>query len=218
MTDDGKTAMGELFWGVAQLKPGVKARGERRVYAIGGKDVPEPACFSAAREALEAAGFAVFAPCVVEQRWKSHRRPGYLGRGEERVRLPPSAYPLFPGYLFFGWSSFDDWAIARHADGVTDVLHRGGPNDPPSLVPAWKMAHLAAVGEAIDHTPRKAVAGAGFVEGQRVEVLSGPFQGMIAKILKFKGKKRMKAFLDLEALGGRQGFSLDLDVGELKSA
>ncbi|MCW2319245.1 transcription antitermination factor NusG [Rhodoblastus acidophilus] len=201
------------FWGVAGLKTGIKALGERREFPFGRQSLPEPVCNAAAREGLEAAGFEVFAPAIVEQRWRSKRNG-------ERVKAKNAAFPLFPGYVFFGWNDFDHWCEAPHARGVSDVLRDGDKFSRPALVSRRTMLALLAAGPLIDSLVAARPAGAleVFDVGQRVTIKSGPFTGMIARILSFKGKKRMKAFLELEALqqaGRRQAFDLEVETCEL---
>jgi len=201
------------FWGVAGLKTGVKALGERREFSFGRQRLPEPACNAAAREGLEAAGFEVFAPAIVEQRWR-YKRNG------ERVKAKNAAFPLFPGYVFFGWNDFDHWCDATHARGVSEVLRDGDRFARPALVSHRTMTALLAAGPLIDSlaAAQQAAALEAFEVGQRVTIKSGPFAGMIARILSFKGKKRMKAFLELESLGTSglgQGFDLEVETCEL---
>ncbi|MCW2276364.1 transcription antitermination factor NusG [Rhodoblastus acidophilus] len=203
----GEGMMDRQFWGVAAVKQGVKALGERREFAFGARMLPEPACNAAAREALEAAGFDVFAPSIVEQRWRTSR----AGKQE---KAKAAAFPLFPGYLFFGWNDFDQWSAAPHVRGVVDVLRDGDRFSPPALIPRWKMIMLMAAGAMID-AAALVKAEPGLDVGAGVEIKSGPFAGMMAHITNFDGKKRMRAFLDLDALGGRQQFELKVDVSEL---
>ncbi|MCW2319199.1 transcription antitermination factor NusG [Rhodoblastus acidophilus] len=197
------------FWGVAGLKTGIKALGERREFPFGRQRLPEPVCNAAAREGLEAAGFEVFAPSIVEQRW-------HVKRDGARVGIK-TLVPLFPGYVFFGWGDCDGWRDAPHARGVADVLRDGDRFAPPALVSRRTMLMLLAAGEVI--TGMAQARPAPMLElGDRVEIKTGAFAGMIARVLSFKGKKRMKAFLELEALqqaGQRQAFDLEVETCEL---
>jgi len=202
--------MDRQFWGVAQVRVGVKALEPRREFAFGARMLPEPACNAAAREALEAAGFFVFAPSIVDHRWR-------VTRGGKREKAKAAAHPLFPGYVFFGWNEFDHWSVAPHVRGVAAVLRDGDRFAKPALIPRWKMIMLMAAGAMIDG----AAIGAESIDlgvGDRVEIGQDHhfFAGMTAKILAFKGRRRMKAFLQLEALGDGQAFTLEVATSELQ--
>ncbi|PPQ37093.1 hypothetical protein CH337_19890 [Rhodoblastus acidophilus] len=209
MTEERGGAMDRRFWGVAALKPGVKATGERREFPFGKQKLAEPASTAAAREGLVAAGFDAFAPAVVEDRW-------HVKRNGDRTRIK-TLVPLFPGYVFFGWSDCDGWRDAPHARGVADVLRDGDKFATPALVSRRTMLMLLAAGEVITGIAQARPVPA-LELGDRVEIRSGVFAGMIARILSFKGKKRMKAFLELEGLqqaGQRQAFDLEVETCEL---
>lgn len=135
-------------------------------------------------------GFQVFFP--VQRRNRVIRR-----------RKVQREYPLFPGYIFVMFDVKQDaWGDILETDGVIDFL-KGG--DRPSRVPASLVEHFmrAERAGAFDYT----VPTSSFKLGDDVEIKTGPFAGLIARIKNANAKKRVQIVLKI--LGGETTLSID---------
>lgn len=123
----------------------------------------------------------------------------------ERGRRIEKQSPLIPGYLFVHFDrERDGWEAIYDIDGVMDILSNA---DMPLRVPDADMERLKRAYEAgvFDYT-RPAALG----EGQPVEIMEGPFAGLIARVRCASPNKRVKVLL--EALG-----TIEIDLCALRA-
>ena len=107
--------------------------------------------------------------------------------------------PIFTGYVFVAFDRERDyWGQIKAVDGVIDILSNGHL---PVAVPKDLIDRLMRAQDAgvFDWTK----PGAAFTVNDEVEVVEGPFAGLIAKIKSATAKKRIKILL--------QGLTLDID-------
>ena len=127
---------------------------------------------------LDRQGFATYCPFI--RRRRSHAR-----RVEEVLR------PLFPGYLFVNVRSEQDcWRPILSTYGVRTLVRCG---DRPSLLDQRFIRALQAreVDGAVVRPPVP------YQIGQQVQVVVGPFEGLVATILSLDEKNRVTVLLDL---------------------
>ncbi|PTB88709.1 transcription/translation regulatory transformer protein RfaH [Pseudidiomarina aestuarii] len=102
--------------------------------------------------------------------------------------------PLFPGYLFVTLSNYDEqFHKIRHTFGVASLLRFGNK---PATLPAELIAQLreleADASPAVDYLNREHSPQV----GDLMEVMSGPFAGLLARILILDGDERCVVLLD----------------------
>lgn len=110
-----------------------------------------------------------------------------------RGRKVSAERALFTGYLFAQFDiERDGWGALLGIDGVIDILRN---NNIPIQVNAMLIDRLqrAEAGGAFDYTK----PGAGFVEGESVEIMEGPMAGIIATIKSARAKNRIKILANL---------------------
>lgn len=150
----------------------------QRFLGLGGSDTME--CFAAERSLIEA-GFETYVP--TERRMKIK-----LGRKVESVAA------LFGNYVFVRFDrERDSWPSSDidHIEGVLKVM--GIPARVPDLfIETLQRAEQAGT---FDYCAEKSP----FKQGDSVEIMEGPFAGIIAKIK--AARPRQKAKLLLQALG-----------------
>ena len=97
--------------------------------------------------------------------------------------------PLFPRYGFVWWAPGADYGPILRCKGVQDVLPNRVNPVPVSehLIEGLKLAETVGV---FDHTRPPRV-------GTRVEVMEGPFAGMIGKIARARAADRVKVMLKI---------------------
>jgi transcription antitermination factor NusG len=144
------------------------------------------------RDALGEAGLATYAPTET-----------YRAAATGRIRTRP----LIPGYLFADIRSDADLDLARGNHAVREVMHRDGrPVRAPAL--AIGAMVLLEAWHVFDRTWRPPVtrmckrryARSGLAEvrwskGQRVKLLTGPFQGFAAEVLATAREGRIEVLL-----------------------
>ena len=127
---------------------------------------------SLAKAHLERQGFTVFAPAVA--RTIRHARQFVTRHG-----------PLFPGYLFVRLElGRDRWRVINGTRGVRGLLTIG---DLPARVPDSVMAELLNLGEAATPLPPNAA----------LEIVSGPFTGLGARLQRLDGAARVTVLMQL---------------------
>jgi transcriptional antiterminator RfaH len=132
-----------------------------------------------AEENLKRQGFETFLPLV-----KAPKR--------RRGRWTESIAPFFPGYLFIHLDLMQqDSSTIRSTRGVLGLVRFGGY---PATVPAGLVEQLRAVTTSEEGVVRQEHL---FQAGDRVEILTGPFRGLPARILAENGKERVDLLLDL---------------------
>jgi transcription antitermination factor NusG len=141
---------------------------------------PEAWSFPVVRR-IENEGFETFVP-------RERRIIRFNGRKIERV------IPLLGSYIFVRFDrEADDWGVINPVDicGVHGLLRNA--DDLPIRVPDMAIEKLQRAEDqgAFDFTrPMSA-----FAEGEEVEILEGPFAGLIAKVRSCEPRKRAKLLL-----------------------
>lgn len=142
----------------------------------------QPHADAMARSHLERQGFLVFAPTLL--RTVRHAR--------QFITKPA---PLFPGYLFVQLDiGRDRWRAINGTRGVRGLLTVG---DTPARVPTAVIEELAAL-EA---------ANAALPEGAALEVVAGPFTGLMGTLQRLDGAGRVTVLLQL--IGAERAVSLE---------
>jgi transcriptional antiterminator RfaH len=135
-----------------------------------------------ARAHLERQGFSVFAPVLI--RTVRHARQFVTRR-----------VPLFPGYLFVRLElGRDRWRAVNGTRGVRALLTAG---DVPARVPLAVIEGLLAVEAARTELP----------EGASLEIVAGPFTGLVGRLSQLDGAARVTVLLQL--VGAERAVSVD---------
>lgn len=137
-------------------------------YAIASKPQRE----IAGADALSAAGYEAFTPV-------DYRRPGR--KTLANVQRKPVPVPMFRGYLF---AQFDriPWTVLRSSkDTLRGVVSMNGL---PIEIPAQQISAVRAIsGTAQPYSLASDTLRAKLpVPGQQVEIISGPFTGVLARV------------------------------------
>lgn len=106
-----------------------------------------------------------------------------------RGRRVETCNPVFGGYLFVSFDrERESWGSINAVDGVIEILRNGQiPSRVPDiLIDRLKNLDAAGVFDAANQLQ----------EGQSVEIMEGPFSGLIAKVKSATAKKRVKILLD----------------------
>lgn len=124
----------------------------------------------AVEEILRLRGVTCFVP--TEVKWRRHGR-----------KKTPVARPLLPRYLFIRCP--DPWDIVRamQGRGVCGVVCFDGV---PAAIPERAVESLASRSGAAVPT-RSARVHRAFTAGEKVEIVSGPFQGWCVELTEIKG-------------------------------
>jgi len=132
-----------------------------------------------AEENLQRQGFNTFLPRI-----KAARRR--RGRWHEVIE------PLFPGYLFIRLDLLlQDSSPIRSTRGALGLVRFGTD---PAVVPDELVAQLLANASDEAGVVRQEYL---FQPGDQVQILSGPFTGLPARILAETGEERVQLLLDL---------------------
>lgn len=174
-----------------ETKSASKARSNGRWYA----------CYTRARHekrvaaALQERGIECFLPVVPrESQWKDRRRT--------------VEWPMFPSYVF---GRFQLTLVDRilSVPGVVTLVRAAGR---PIAIPDEEIANVRRFSEAltledaeVEHIPY-------FAEGDAVEVLSGPFQGVRGVVIEDRGRQRV--LIGLKEIG--QGTVVDVKAATLR--
>ena len=121
---------------------------------------------------LRRQGFSVFAPTLT--RTVRHAR-----------RFVTKQAPLFPGYLFIALDlERDRWRAVNGTRGVRGILTAG---DRPARVPEPVVRELMALegSEAV------------WPEGAALEMVAGPFAGLVGRLVRLDGAARVTVLLQL---------------------
>jgi len=143
-----------------------------------------------ALEHLENQGFDAWLPLIEVQSLKSGK-------------LSLQSEPMFSRYLFIQLDlAKDNWASIRSTRGVHQLLRHG------QQISVVSDEVVQSLKQAIEvHSPQEF-----FKPGDRVQVIAGPFQGLVATFQKiltlFTGDERAIAMLDI--LGKAQMMNFDL--------
>lgn len=100
--------------------------------------------------------------------------------------------PLFPNYIFAGIETDDDWNATKACKGVSYILQNDGK---PAIIPnrTIEVLKMAEKSGAFDMRAGKSK----FQSGDNVEILTGPFTGLIAKVQSASPRKRVKILMKL---------------------
>jgi len=119
-------------------------------------------------------------------------RRQYDKRGTTFTRLRS----IFPGYLFVLLGNHEDrWSHVRKLPGFLDWLHTGGPLSPVACIQADAIAALGE--QELKLCTRGKNAFSQFGLGQDVRFRSGPFEGLLARIIAIEPGKRISVLRDL---------------------
>jgi transcription antitermination factor NusG len=144
------------------------------------------------RVLLDQMGLEVFLPMVLE--WSRSRR-----RTKEQVNL------LFPGYLFVSMSLARDLARVRWTPGVKCVI---GPQEHPSRVDSGLIEDLASRMGSRGYIVQRP----DLRPGDRVEVVRGPFAGLLGVVQTAStARERVRVLLSLF----ERGTAVELDGRDL---
>lgn len=150
-----------------------------------------------ARDEIKALGFEPFLP--IQTRSVVFRK--------KRVSVTES---LFTRYCFVAFdSNKDSYGAIKHCRGVEYLIENAGT---PTIVPnaAIEILKMAEKAGCFDFTRSKAK----FEPGDNVEILQGPFTGLIAKVQSASPRKRVKVLMNL--LGSQ--IPAEIDEEDLKEA
>lgn len=132
-----------------------------------------------AQEGLAGQGYDVFIPCI----WKTVRH----ARKIANVKAA-----LFPGYLFAGFDpALTRW---RTIDGTRGVVRLVKAGDTPLAAPAGLVETLKSASDADGMFQARPEA---LEPGDRVRILSGPFEEHLAVVDTLSGGDRVKLLLRL---------------------
>lgn len=141
--------------GRGSFHPSSVSRGELRWYCA----AAEPRRETAARDALEAAGFAAFLPMVA-----------VTVRHARKVRIEQRAF--FPGYLFVALDmSNPGWRLAAHTPRVRRLF--GQTPERPTPLPVGLIEHMLVVG--FDRPIVEDITPVLIKYGAKVRIADGPF-------------------------------------------
>ena len=112
---------------------------------------------------------------------------------------------LFPGYVFLISDHPDDLAESlRRVIGMTKLLKTGEEITPLAPQEIGLLQKLGKEDQEIEMST-------GIIEGDRVQILTGPLLGMEGMIKKIDRHKRM-AYLDVEMFGRRVEMRVGLEI------
>jgi transcriptional antiterminator RfaH len=98
--------------------------------------------------------------------------------------------PMFPGYLFIELDHYQtSYYKVRSTYGVAKILTFG---EQPAIMPPALIADLQSINaDSVSQTDDTAPT-----VGAKVEILQGPFKGMLAEVIKLDGESRCIVLLD----------------------
>lgn len=130
-----------------------------------------------------------------------HYLPVQLKSEIRRQKRIIVSIPLFGNYIFAGISNDDDWNAVKSCKGTSYILQNDGK---PAIIPkrAIEILKMAEKAGAFDLTKKTK-----FQEGDDVEILDGPFAGVIAKVQSASPRKRVKILMNF--LSGEVSTDID---------
>ena len=144
---------------------------------------------------LEERGFETFLPLV-----------GRVSQWKDRRKLVQ--WPLFPSYVFGRFGDADMQRVLA-TPGVAGLVRTNGrptPIDDEELDNVRRFARTLADGDVeVEHRPFLA-------EGEWVEVMDGPFQGIRGIVVQRRNRRRV--LIGLKAIG--QALEIDIDTRALR--
>lgn len=129
--------------------------------------------------------------------------------GGREVRVSP----LFVRYLFVGLDPHAGMGLGalQGVSGLEGLVRLGGE---PATVPAAVLGQLRGLEAQGAFDMRRAAVEMRFREGQKVEITSGPFAGLVGQVARAKPGKRVEVLLSM--LGGL--ISAQIEAGDLREA
>jgi transcription antitermination factor NusG len=159
------------------------------------------ACYTRARaekqvaRTLEQRGIESYLPVIPRERqWK------------DRKKLVE--FPLFPSYVFGRFRLLDVHAVLT-TPGVSTIVRARGI---PTAIDEEELENVRRFVRALATTGVEPEARPLVEEGQRVQVVEGPFAGVEGVVIESRGRKRV--IVGISAIG--QGLEIDIDTRLLK--
>jgi transcription antitermination factor NusG len=159
------------------------------------------ACYTRARHEkrvhamLEERGIETYLPLIDRvSQWKDRRRE--------------VAFPLFPSYVFGRFDALDMHRVLS-LPGVATLVRSNGR---PAPIPAEELDNVRRFVEALKAGGLEPERRPFFAEGQWVEVLTGPLQGVKGVVVESRGRRRV--LVGLRAIG--EGLEVDISTSLLR--
>lgn len=160
------------------------------------------ACYTRSRHekrsarVLEERGFEVFLPLIVRiSQWKDRRKE--------------IAVPMFPSYVFCRAGAQQLHEIVA-VPGIVSIVRTGAR---PVVVADEDIENVRRFAHALQHGGEAPQPAAPLLEaGRRIEIVSGPFEGIRGIVV--EQHKRRRVLVGLEAIG--QAMEVDVDVSSLR--
>jgi transcription antitermination factor NusG len=159
------------------------------------------ACYTRARHEkqvdrlLQERGFETFLPLVPRQsQWKDRRKV--------------IEWPLFPSYVF-GRFSLTDMHRVLSTPGVATLVKANGK---PVPIAEAELENVRRFTRALREGDVELERRPYFAEGEWVEVMDGPFQGVRGVVVEQRNRRRV--LIGLQAIG--QGLEFDIAASALK--
>lgn len=126
-------------------------------------------------------------PAFCPQEKKQHNK-----RGSTYTRL----HPIFRGYNFVLLGNHvDRWSRVRRLPGFLSFLHTGGPQSPVACVDGDAISALGEQELQLSTKIKNPFSQYGL--GQSVRFASGPFEGLLARIVAIEPNKRISVLREL---------------------
>lgn len=122
---------------------------------------------------LERKGYEVFTP--IETRWQRQFRKG---------KRRPVSRPMLPGYIFVAGPV--DWPSLLSENYITGVIGRDGM---PWPISDFDMQRLRSMADSATPHRRSVNQRRTLHEGDKVEVIRGPYSGMVSEVKGLSGRK-----------------------------
>jgi transcription antitermination factor NusG len=144
---------------------------------------------------LERGGIESYVPIVtVLRQWKDRKKAVSL--------------PVFPGYVF-GYFTLREMHTVLSIPGVSTIVRANGI---PTPIPDDEFRNVQAFASAVTAAQLDAEPAPLVEEGEWIEVLDGPFAGVVGRAIERRGQKRL--LVGLSTIG--QGLEVDIDARLLR--
>lgn len=160
------------------------------------------ACYTKARHEKKVAavlverGIESYLPLVPkESRWKDRRKI--------------VDWPMFPSYVF-GRFALDTVDRVLSIPGVVSLVRAAGR---PVAIDDEDLANVRLFAQGLHGGGVQLEERSYFAEGEQVEILSGPFEGVRGEVVEDRGRRRV--LVGLRQIG--QGTIVDVEAGTLRS-
>jgi transcription antitermination factor NusG len=161
------------------------------------------ACWTRARhekrvqQMLVERGVETFLPVVERERqWRDRRKL--------------IEFPLFPSYVF-GRFPLEESVRVLSVPGVAGLVKTDGR---PAPIPDDELENVRRFAELLQRGGIEPEPCPYFMQGEEVQVISGPFAGLKGVVTEQRGRRRV--VIGLKAIG--QGLVVDIDARQLKAA